>query len=400
MTIPADILADAQTLLLRLTMISSPSGDSAGLERCCAELAAAAVRVGLSAEIEHRPGIGGTPLPVLLARSGAPGRASLLIVGHSDTVLEASAPRFEGERLVATGSVDMKAGLVAFLAALALLRRRGIEVAKDLLLLVVPDEEVAGVLSQQLLAEHGAGARGLWVLEPGEARGQGETVVIGRRGMFHWSVDFFGRSAHAGNAFWHGRSAIFAAAELTARFESCARSGQGPTINPARIVGGERDFVDSLKAHADLLGSLRQINVVPDRARLEGEARFLTVADDRALRIELARHATEVAALRELEVKLEVSESIPPLDPRGKSRDLATRAQTAAARLGFELAAEEERGGISFPNFLPDPAALPILDGLGPTGGGMHTREEWVDLRSFERRIALLAELLAEDAGP
>jgi hypothetical protein len=28
----------------------------------------------------------------------------------------------------------------------------------------------------------------------------------------------------------------------------------------------------------------------------------------------------------------------------------------------------------------------------------MHTREEWVDLTSFKRRIVLLADLLAEDA--
>ena len=57
------------------------------------------------------------------------------------------------------------------------------------------------------------------------------------------------------------------------------------------------------------------------------------------------------------------------------------------------------RGGISFPNFLLDPGRIPVLDGLGPVGGGMHTREEFVDLRSLRRRIVLLADLLAADAG-
>jgi acetylornithine deacetylase/succinyl-diaminopimelate desuccinylase-like protein len=45
---------------------------------------------------------------------------------------------------------------------------------------------------------------------------------------------------------------------------------------------------------------------------------------------------------------------------------------------------------------LPDPGRLPVLDGLGPVGGGMHTREEYVELRSLQRRIVLLADLLAE----
>jgi acetylornithine deacetylase/succinyl-diaminopimelate desuccinylase-like protein len=35
------------------------------------------------------------------------------------------------------------------------------------------------------------------------------------------------------------------------------------------------------------------------------------------------------------------------------------------------------------------------VDGLGPVGNGMHTREEYLDLASFERRIVLLADLLA-----
>ena len=48
---------------------------------------------------------------------------------------------------------------------------------------------------------------------------------------------------------------------------------------------------------------------------------------------------------------------------------------------------------------LADPGRIPVLDGLGPVGGGMHTREEFVDLRSLARRIVLLADLLAEDAG-
>jgi len=45
--------------------------------------------------------------------------------------------------------------------------------------------------------------------------------------------------------------------------------------------------------------------------------------------------------------------------------------------------------------FLADPGRLPVLDGLGPVGGGMHTRDEHVHLASLQRRIVLLADLLA-----
>lgn len=42
---------------------------------------------------------------------------------------------------------------------------------------------------------------------------------------------------------------------------------------------------------------------------------------------------------------------------------------------------------------------MPVLDGLGPVGGGMHTREEFVDLASLHRRIVLLADLFEADAA-
>jgi glutamate carboxypeptidase len=66
----------------------------------------------------------------------------------------------------------------------------------------------------------------------------------------------------------------------------------------------------------------------------------------------------------------------------------------AAAR-GLRLDVEEDRGGVSFPNFLAEPGKVPVVDGLGPVGEGMHTREEWLDLRSLERRIVLFADVLA-----
>jgi glutamate carboxypeptidase len=90
---------------------------------------------------------------------------------------------------------------------------------------------------------------------------------------------------------------------------------------------------------------------------------------------------------------------IPPVDSRGPQQAWCARAVALAANRGWRLEVEEERGGISFPNFLPDPGRLPVLDGLGPIGGGMHTRDEYVDLVSLSRRIVLLADLLQEDAA-
>jgi acetylornithine deacetylase/succinyl-diaminopimelate desuccinylase-like protein len=71
------------------------------------------------------------------------------------------------------------------------------------------------------------------------------------------------------------------------------------------------------------------------------------------------------------------------------------RAVELAARRGWTLEVEADRGGISFPNYLPEPEKLAVVDGLGPVGDGMHVRDEFLDLRSLDRRAVLLADLLS-----
>jgi len=401
--LPEAVFARALAFLRELTGISSPSGDREGLLRAAQLLAEALAARGLTPEIAEesagsRPAM---PLPVLVARGRDVSRGHLLLLGHLDTVLPALVPRIEGERLVATGAIDMKGGLAALVGALDLLAERGRRPADDLLLVAVPDEEVGGELSRRAVRRWGEGARALWVLEPGEpAEGGAETLVTGRRGMFTWHLAARGRSSHSGLAYWQGRSALNAAARWSTAAEALSARNGGPTVNCARLVAGDAAFVESLASEADLLASDRRLNVVPDRAAVEGEARFLRPAEGEALARRLAGLAAETAVATGTEIDFHADPPIPPVDPDGPHRALGEHAVELAATQGWRLTLDRERGGISFPNFLPDPGRVPVLDGLGPVGGGMHTRDEYVDLESFRRRIVLLADLLEAEAPP
>ncbi len=50
-------------------------------------------------------------------------------------------------------------------------------------------------------------------------------------------------------------------------------------------------------------------------------------------------------------------------------------------------------GGVSDANHLAA-AGIPVLDGLGVVGGGLHGPDEWVSLESIPRRAAAAALLL------
>ncbi|HWM89614.1 MAG TPA: M20/M25/M40 family metallo-hydrolase [Thermoanaerobaculia bacterium] len=393
--LPGPIYDSSVQLLRELAAISSPSGDLVGLRRMTERLSEELSARGLTPEVHEESGEGGVRQPVLVARGPNTSRGHLLLIGHMDTVLPAAEPRMEGDRLVATGAIDMKGGFAAFLGALDLLAHRGVEPPDDLLLVVVPDEEVGGPISHASMICWGEGARALWVLEPGEPAEDAETMVAGRRGMFDWRLIVKGQAAHSGLHYWEGRSALASAARWTVEAQALSRRDGGPTVNVGRLVAGDASFVENLATAHSLVGTERQLNVVPDRAVVEGEARFLRPKEEPEIESRLRSLAEEIARDTGTEMAFTREPTIPPVDPDGPHRDICDRAVSLAAARGWTLEVERERGGISFPNFLPDPGRLPVLDGLGPVGGGMHTREEYVELRSLRRRVLLLADLLA-----
>ena len=71
-------------------------------------------------------------------------------------------------------------------------------------------------------------------------------------------------------------------------------------------------------------------------------------------RSQLRRWATAAAApsRRRLNVAL-----------RRSASDVGAVIVEAAAADGWTLEVETDRGGVSFPNFLPDPSAVPVIDG-------------------------------------
>ncbi len=392
---PKELLETAEGRLRDLCAISSASGNAEGIRQVASYIGAELRRHGLRVEIADERDAAGVLQPVLIARGPASADGHLLLLGHMDTVLGAVEPKIEQRRLFATGALDMKGGLAMLLGALDVLAARGQTYPADTLVVLVPDEESESFISGGATKRWSERARAVLVLEPGQARGTGETLVAGRRGLTEWTLDVTGRASHSGLAYWSGRSALAAAADWSARAQALSQQGAGPTVNVARLVGGGADFVAELAKNFDMVGTSRQLNVVSDRAIAEGEIRFLTPGEGpRTLRA-LAALAEQIAATHEVTATFNVGMTVAPVDPNGPGAPLVGRAVELAAARGFHLEVESDRGGISFPNFIADPAATPVVDGLGPTGDGMHVRGEYLNLESLGRRIVLLADLLA-----
>ena len=141
-----------------------------------------------------------TVLPIVAGAAGAAGGRRVIICGHIDTVgpgaLEDwTVDPFGGEirdgRLYGRGSLDMKAGVVAGLAALRALVESEVELDGEAVLLTVPSEEDGGA---GMLAAIRAGyvADIAVITEPTRLE-----IVTAQAGAITFRLHVVGRSAHA-----------------------------------------------------------------------------------------------------------------------------------------------------------------------------------------------------------
>ena len=215
--------------------MSSPSGDVHGAEECVAVCAAL---LPDEAEIERIPCSSAGHAPDLLARLRGTGTRRILLLGHVDTVISHAEHKpltRDGEKLVGSGSVDMKGGVVLSLGAMRQLVGRREDFAEVALLLVC-DEEWRNVALAHV--DRFAGWDACLCFEGGERDADGnDRVVVRRKAAGTIKVTATGRAAHSGSAPHRGRNALLALAAAAQAVAGRARS-RGP--EPAHL-GADRD---------------------------------------------------------------------------------------------------------------------------------------------------------------
>src|SRR4051812_18890212 len=136
----AAIAGRAERELEALVGVSSPSGDVRGAEEAAAGVAAL---LPDEAEGGRGPGSSREHAPDLVARVRGTGSRRIVLVGHLDTVVahdDHQPLRRDGDKLVGSGSVDMKGGDVLAVGVLRALAARPDLFAQIALLLVVDEE--------------------------------------------------------------------------------------------------------------------------------------------------------------------------------------------------------------------------------------------------------------------
>ncbi len=354
--------------LRQLVELESPSGDTVRLGRIRDVLADRLRELGGQVDIIPGPA-GDHILGRFQGRDAAAGH--LLVVGHYDTVWEAgwlaSHPfTVTGGWATGPGVLDMKGAIVALENALALVQADGGELAQDIQVLLVSDEEISSPHSREAVMAAADGAAGVIGIEPPHRDG---ALKNGRRGVARIRLEVAGREAHAGLAAPDGVSAADELVDQLLRLREALPNTADSGCNVGTLAGGTRANVVAGRASAELglrFGSQRAEQIA-----------FATLRGLRPIRTG-AHVSTAVLASR----------PVWPADPQCR---LVRHVQRQAARLGEQLAARPAHGA-GDTNFT-GAAGLPTVDGLGPRGSGAHSPDEKTEIDSILRRADLLAAL-------
>jgi glutamate carboxypeptidase len=314
----------------------------------------------------------------------------LLLIGHLDTVLQGEPYRREGNRILGTGTSDMKGGNLVAVEALRALHATGELQAMHVTVVFTGDEEDPGspqsVTREALLAA--AAESDIALAFEGGAPGK---AVIGRRGIGSWRLHVTGIQGHSSGVFGEqrGYGAIFEAARILDRFRTELREAN-LTYNPAVIVGGTNVTYDGAGKSGTALG---KTNVIPREVRVEGDVRYLGAAQFESVRAKML--AIAAANLPRTSAELVVENEYPSMAPNpGSERILgvldAVSRDLGAGPIVAQPPIERGAGDIAF---VCGDGRLACLDGLGADGDNDHAPGEYVVLDSLPlqtKRAALL----------
>lgn len=381
----AELLAFLQDLV-RIPSVNGRDNEAAVAERICAE----AQRLGLASEL-----VAADPArPNALAWWGD-GPAGFVVIGHMDTVAEGAPtawthPPFAAEiaagRLFGRGSADNKAGIACGLYTLALLRDHGLLDPAAVRVMV------AGVVDEESGASSRLGVRHL--LDAGRLPVRGaiyayasDIVCIGHRGLLRLVLEANGQAIHPGSLEWNqnraGVNAVMGLAAVLLRLEALeipapehpAFAGLGCKITPGTIFrGGEFESIVPAAASA-----------VVDVRLMPGQA------PEEVLERVQAAIAAEQAARPGLEVRYTIKNSLPgaaiPADhPLAR---IAQHHAEAVTGKPWPIAG----AGPANEGYMLIGAGIPTLPGFGPTGGGAHAPDEWVDCASLTQTVAIFGAI-------
>lgn len=179
-------------------------------------------------------------------------------------------------KLLGRGASDMKAGAAILLFTMGLLKRSGAQLAGDIRLHIVTDEEIAGK-GTRWFCENGY-ADGADAVLVGEPTGH-DTIEIGQKGILHTTLTAKGTPGHGSTGNYKGDNAITKLCRVLVNIDDLTKvkghflPEQARAVRYSKIIAERTidnpdvgNVIDHVAANVGIIEGGGKINMVPDHA--------------------------------------------------------------------------------------------------------------------------------------
>jgi len=376
-------LESSTGLLRELVLISSGTANSAGVNavqrRVKQELDALGFTTTLTANPDPSFKSGELLTGIL------PGHTSrtVTLVTHADTVFEKDSG-FDGfnlsvdkSRAVGPGVIDDKGGIVIALSGLRYLLSTGQPLC-TIRFVCSPSEETGSPGFYEIFQDYSKDSSLILGFEPSLEDG---SIIESRRGNLWYHFKIQGKETHAGRDH---RGGINAGHELAIKLDKLQRLTSYPkeeTVSIAWVRGGSDKF-----------------NIVCGDAEGKIDARF---SDDQS-RVSMKKKIETIlkksfvqsaATKKKTSTTFQIANNCPAFAKTKESTIFLEKYRDFVLKLEGKKVKSQRGGGAADSNLMSR-ASLPVVDGLGAVGTGIHSKQETIVLSSLETRAHALAALL------
>lgn len=359
--------------LIELVNINSGSANFKGVTEVQNKIKPWLEELGFKTEFKANPDGEKTSAPMLIATLAGEKPETITFIMHADTVFEPSSPFQKAEMknehtLRGPGVIDNKGGMIVALEGLKryLAASPGKKPKYTLRVEVTPNEEVGAIGFHETFGEMSKDSFMALGFEPSVKQG----IVEGRKGNVWFLIEVKGKEAHAGVHHEIGVNACHILSSKIAELQKLTDYRRMVTVSVGRIEGGQDKY-----------------NIVCGWAQAKMDTR---VPNPKAR--ELLRKKIE-KILKDLRITVTVTDQTEPLAVNLASRPMIKKYLETIKKVEGKNVQSYFTGGVGDVNHFSREGIV-IMDGLGPIGDGMHTPEEWVDVRSLSSRAKVLSEFL------
>ena len=306
---------------------------------------------------------------------------SITLTGHIDIVypdISDFTIKLTDDKLFGPGTADMKAGVLVILEAVKELHKKN--QFKNINLLFTSEEEhfltshypdlqkIAKTIENLLVYE----GEGSLDVKPNIKR---KLLVTKRKGILGYSIKATGPGGHSGvlNKESMRHSAIHELLSQSQDIIKLSDYKKGTTINIGKFNGGQA------------------LNVLAPEAEIFLDARLDSIEEYNRV-----KSAIEAITPKDKVIKLETTNKVNgfPVEETVNNIKLFKLARQVGEEIGLEIDSVHKGGASDMNRLSSFNPEISCIDYLGPSGGGEHTKDEFLYLDTFDSCVRLSVKLI------